>query len=78
MAEVVHYIRGYVRDVFGQSTAGSIRVIYGGSTVPEIVNGFLDIDGLNGFLVGGASLNYHAFSDIVNAAHRWQREHEVL
>jgi triosephosphate isomerase (TIM) len=77
VAEVVHYIRGYIRDVFGQSTANNIRVIYGGSTVPEIVHGFLDIEGLDGFLAGGASLNYHAFSDIVNAAHRWQREHEV-
>ena len=51
-----------------------IRILYGGSTVPEIVHGFLDIKGVDGFLVGGASLNYQLFSEIVEAAHRWHRQ----
>ena len=48
--------------------------IDGGSTVPEVISGFLDVPGLDGFLVGGASLNYHLFEEIINAAHRWQRQ----
>jgi triosephosphate isomerase len=70
----VKYIRSYVTDVFGDKAVKEIRILYGGSTVPEVVAGFLDVPGVDGFLVGGASLNYHLFAEIINAAHRWQRQ----
>jgi triosephosphate isomerase len=70
----VDYIRSYVKDVFGKDAADGLRVLYGGSVVPDVVHGFLNIEGVNGFLVGGASLNYHSFSGIVSSANRWQRE----
>ncbi len=69
-----NYIRSYVNDVFGPKAAKNLRIIYGGSVVPDVVAGFLDIKGVDGFLVGGASLNYHEFSSIVSAARRWQRD----
>jgi triosephosphate isomerase (TIM) len=72
----VKYIRNYVKDVFGEKAGKDIRILYGGSTVPEIISGFLDVPGVDGFLVGGASLNYHLFSEIVASAHRWQRQGE--
>lgn len=72
--EAVDYIRGYTESLFGAKAAKSLRVLYGGSTVPEVVHGFLDVTGIDGFLVGGASLNYHSFSEIVASANRWQRE----
>jgi len=72
----VEYIRRYVKDVFGERPSKDLRVLYGGSTVPEIVSGFLDIPGIDGFLVGGASLNHHVFTDIITAAYRWQRKGE--
>lgn len=71
--QAVSYIRKYVEDVFGAKAAKGIRVLYGGSVVPEVITGFLDIPGVDGFLVGAASLNYHSFADIVEAARRWQR-----
>ena len=74
--EVVDYIRSYVSDVFGPKAGKKVRVLYGGSAVPEVVHGFLDIEGVDGFLVGGASLNYQAFADIVTAARSWQRNQE--
>jgi triosephosphate isomerase len=70
----VNYIRKYVESVFGEHAAKSARILYGGSVVPDVIQGFLSIPGVNGFLVGGASLNYHSFSGIVDAAYRWQRE----
>lgn len=70
----VSYIRSYITDVFGPKAGKGVRVLYGGSVVPEVVSGFLDVPGVDGFLVGGASLNYHVFSDIVTAARRWQRD----
>ena len=72
----VDYIRSYVRDVFGPKAAKNVRVLYGGSVVPEVISGFLDVPGVDGFLVGGASLNYHDFSGIVDASRRWQRDKE--
>jgi triosephosphate isomerase (TIM) len=74
VAGAVKYIRGYVSDVFSQRAGKDVRILYGGSSVPDIVSGFLDVPGVDGFLVGGASLNYQSFSDIVSAAHRWQRQ----
>ncbi len=70
----VDYIRSYVNDVFGDKAAHDLRVLYGGSVIPEVIQGFLDVEGVDGFLVGGASLNYEAFAGIADAARRWQRD----
>lgn len=67
------YIRSCVTSVFGERSAKSLRVLYGGSVLPEVVGGMLDIPGIDGFLVGRNSLNYHDFSEIVNATRHWQR-----
>lgn len=72
--ETVDYIRGYIRDVFGPKASKDIRILYGGSVTPEVIHGFLDVSGVDGFLVGGASLNYYSFANIVDAAYKWQRE----
>lgn len=72
--EVVTYIRDYIDSVFGSKASKTVRVLYGGSTVPDVVHGFLDVQGIDGFLVGGASLNYHSFSEIIASANRWQRD----
>lgn len=76
VAEAVKYIRNYVKDVFGEKAAKELRILYGGSTVPDVIGGFLDVPGVDGFLVGGASLNYHLFSEIIDNARRWQRQQE--
>lgn len=73
VSDAVKYIRGYIRDVYNGAAAKSVRVIYGGSTVPEVVSGFLSA-GVDGFLPGAASLNYELFSQIVSNARQWQRQ----
>lgn len=72
--DAVTFIRTYIGDVFGHRAGKEIRILYGGSVSPDVVGGFLDIPGVDGFLVGGASLNYHTFSDIIEASSRWQRD----
>jgi triosephosphate isomerase len=74
--KAVSYIRKYVEDVFGPKPAKKLRILYGGSVVPEVVSGFLNVEGVDGFLVGGASLNYHSYASIVEAARKWQRNSE--
>ncbi|HET7827413.1 MAG TPA: triose-phosphate isomerase [Candidatus Saccharimonadales bacterium] len=70
----VEYIRRYVKDIFGDPASDRVRVLYGAGVVPEMVHGFLNIPGIDGFLVGHESLNYHIFSQIIESARRWQRK----
>lgn len=74
--DVFDYIRSYIADVFNGSAAKKVRILYGGKVEPEVIHGLLEVKGIDGFLAGGASLNYQAFADIVEAAHRWQRNNE--
>ncbi len=71
--EATDYIRKYIEGVFGPRAAAKIRVLYGGSVVPEAIGGLLAVNGIDGFLVGRDSLNYHSFTEIINAAYHWQR-----
>lgn len=72
--DAISYIRSYISDVFSKKTAESVRVLYGGSVTAEAIYGFLNIPGVDGFLVGSASQNYQSFSSIVSAAYRWRRD----
>lgn len=76
VAAAIEYIRNYVKGVFDSTAAKELRVLYGGSTFPDMVPGMLATPDLDGFLVGGASLNYHDFSQIISLARRWQRNKE--
>lgn len=64
------YIRQQVKALYGPKAARRVRILYGGSVDDQIVGGYLDIPGCDGVLVGGASINYHKFSGIVEAAVR--------
>lgn len=74
--EVIDFIRSYVSDVFSKTAAKKMRVLYGASVEPEMVAGMLSETGVDGFLVGRQSLNYHNFSEIITASRRWQRNFE--
>lgn len=66
------YIRSQVADLYGKRTADKIRVLYGGSVDEHTARGYIDLVGCDGVLVGGASINYHKFPEIVKAVHRSQ------
>lgn len=68
-AKAISAIRRQVEHLFGRKTAKGLRVLYGGSTNASNAAGFLTLDDLDGFLVGGASLSTHEFAGIVEAAH---------
>lgn len=72
--EAITYIRKQVADLFGENCARNIRILYGGSVDDQNAYSFLNIDGCDGALVGGASLNYHKFANIVESAFRVQHE----
>lgn len=72
--ETLNFIRAQVKDLYGPGAAKAIRVLYGGSVDNQIVRGYLELDGCDGALIGGASLNYEKFSGICDAAYRLQTE----
>lgn len=60
-------IRTTIEELYGESSSGSTRIIYGASVASEFVSSILGIDGVEGLLAGGASLNFAEFSKIVSA-----------
>ncbi len=65
MAQEAHgFIREELRSLYGD-TAGSIRILYGGSVKPENVSYLMAERDVDGGLVGGASLKPDSFARIV-------------
>ena len=59
------HIRSRVRSWFGGSAAELCHIIYGGSVKPDNIHDLILLPDVDGALVGGASLDIHAFADIV-------------
>ncbi len=72
--QAVGFIRHNIYELYGKKASEKVRVLYGGSVVPDVATGFLKIKGVDGLLVGGASINYHQFSAIVDSAYRLRQE----
>lgn len=70
------FIRHQIAQLYGERVAETTRVLYGGSVDDTIARGYLEIDGCDGALVGGASLNYFKFSGIVDSAYRLLHERQ--
>jgi triosephosphate isomerase len=69
MAADAHlFIRNEVAELLGQSVAQSMRILYGGSVKPENAEELMQQEGIDGALVGGASLDPASFCKIVQAA----------
>jgi triosephosphate isomerase len=68
--KAVAAVRNQIKHLYGATSAGDIRVLYGGSVTADSAADYLAIDGVDGLLVGGASLDGHAFNEIINKAHK--------
>lgn len=64
--EVIKYIRGKIREMFGEKAAEEIRIQYGGSVKPSTIKEQMEQSDIDGALVGGASLKVEDFAAIVN------------
>ncbi len=66
-AQRIHaFIRQWISRHFDQSTAESLRILYGGSVKPENISDLMREADIDGALVGGASLDAGSFAKIVN------------
>ena len=75
-AKAAEIIRHNVTELYGEKASNKVRILYGGSVTPDVSTGFLRAKGIDGLLVGGASLNYHQFAGIVDAA--FHTKHNIL
>jgi triosephosphate isomerase (TIM) len=58
-------IRSEVTQSFGEEFANNLRILYGGSVKPDNAHALMTADGIDGALVGGASLDPKSFTAIV-------------
>ena len=61
------FIRSLLCERYGDDTAAKIRIQYGGSVKPTNAAELISQEDIDGFLVGGASLEPQSFYDIVKA-----------
>jgi triosephosphate isomerase (TIM) len=70
-AEEVHaFLRSSLAELFDQSAADKIRILYGGSVKPENTEDLMREPNIDGALIGGASLDPHSFARIIRATEK--------
>jgi len=67
ISQVHRQIRTCLTDWFGSSAAKAARILYGGSVNRENVESLVAVAEIDGFLVGGASLQSETFLPIIRA-----------
>lgn len=68
-AQEVHaHIRGWLKTQFSASLSEKTRILYGGSVKPDNSKALMAQTDVDGFLVGGASLEAKSFGDIIENA----------
>lgn len=63
-------IRSQLTHLYGEKAAKEVRVLYGGSVNKDSAAGYLATDGIDGLLIGGASLDGEVFAAIVEQAYK--------
>ncbi len=67
-AQEMHaYIRGLIREKFGNSAADNMTILYGGSCKPSNAKVLFENPDVDGGLIGGASLNADDFIAIIQS-----------
>ena len=63
---VIKYIRKQIKELYKEEIAENIIIQYGGSVKASNAEELFNMSDIDGALVGGASLNFKEFSEIVN------------
>jgi len=61
------FIRNTVAQQYGEITANSISIVYGGSVKPSNANELFACSDIDGGLIGGASLDADSFIALTNS-----------
>lgn len=66
--KAIRAIRSQVRHLYGAKAAEAVRVLYGGSVTASSATAYLETEGVDGLLIGGASLKEGEFVAITEQA----------
>ncbi len=67
--KAVRSIRRQIQHLYGEQAAKEVIILYGGSVNADNGATYLNVEGVDGLLIGGASLKEHEFTAIVASAH---------
>jgi triosephosphate isomerase len=70
VVEAIVSIRSQLKHLYGAKAANEVQVLYGGSVTADSAADYLALHEVDGLLVGGASLDAHAFTAIVEKAYQ--------
>ncbi|GAB4279499.1 MAG: triose-phosphate isomerase [Candidatus Rifleibacteriota bacterium] len=63
--DAIALIREFIHSRFGSETSDKVRILYGGSVKPANIKSYMEQEGIDGALVGGASLEADSFASLV-------------
>lgn len=66
VTKAAELIRTQVKDLFGKKASEEMRVLYGGSVNDNNAADYVALSGVDGLLVGGASLKPNVFANIIS------------
>ncbi len=70
LSQMVIFIKKVLTESFGRKVADKIPILYGGSVDEANADALVSSTGINGFLVGRASLDPEAFAEIAEALNK--------
>jgi len=70
----VKSIRNHIEHLYGAEAATLVQILYGGSVTAASAVDYLSLPGIDGLLIGSASLNANIFSEIIKKAHKGSAE----
>ena len=68
--KAVKAIRNQIKYLYGEKSAKEIKILYGGSISADSAADYTAILGVDGLLVGGASLNAEQFTQIIEKVYK--------
>ena len=74
VTEAIVSIRSQLKHLYGAKAAETVQVLYGGSVTADSAADYLALHEVDGLLVGGASLDAHSFTTIVEKAYQSAKE----
>lgn len=69
VTSAIQAIRAQLKHLYGAKAAESVQVLYGGSVTADSAASYLALPDVDGLLIGGASLDEHAFTNIIEKAY---------
>lgn len=75
---MITFIRTIIEEMFDSKAAKETHVLYGGSVKVENAMDILKVKGLDGFIIGGDSLNPESFYEIIISSQEYARVNSII